>query len=734
MDKLGPVGRLAAWMLLLVASSKPDAATSEQSPGEAVPCAWEQDAGAGATVVATGRGVRLSRAGRDGVSLGVRTRAVGRDGAERRREVVRERAEGQELVLEGADEVQERMVGGPLGVEQTFEVRRRPEGEGALVVEVGFEGLVPQAVPGATDRVLLRDGQGRMRGGYRDLHAADAEGRVLPARMQVRGEVVALRIDDAAAVYPVRVDPLVWVQTAELTASDGRRGDQLGASAALDGTTAIVGAPGHKVGASAVQGVAYVFVQDGATWTQQAELTASDGLEDDALGIAVAVSGDTAVVGAPDRKASRGAVYVFARSAASWTQQAELTAADGEAGDGFGSSVAVSDELVLVGATGHAVDGGAATGVAYVFARQGSAWPQEAELVPSDGLPRDGFGASVALGGTTALVSADCGGGEATGYDACGPGTAYVFTRGSAGWTQQAELTPPDGISTGRFGYAVALSGGTAVIGAAARGVDGSAGSGAAYVFVQDGAGWTQQAELTPAFGADLAGAGFPVAVSGGTVMIGAAGYEVGNQLDRGAAYVFVQTGTKWTQQALLTASDGATNNHFGTAVAVSGAAAMVVAPSHAVDGGPGPGEVYMFQLDACDAGACPHARDAGADGGTPHDATADSRPPHDAQAPADTGAARDATVHDAATDARGADASPDAGRGLYVGDIACGCRTAVGGETGASAAWLALGVVGLVARRRRRRAACDRDDVGVSDCDHDGDDDHDRDVAGPVR
>src|SRR5208283_1746037 len=138
------------------------------------------------------------------------------DGARHGRGVVRQRAEGQELVIDREDGVEERLLAGPMGVEHSFEVRQRPEGAGPLVLEVAFEGLVPEA-RGAGDHVLLHDGAGCVRAGYRDMVAADAKGRELAARMGVRGAVVALVVDDATAVYPVRVDPLVWVQEAVIT-------------------------------------------------------------------------------------------------------------------------------------------------------------------------------------------------------------------------------------------------------------------------------------------------------------------------------------------------------------------------------------------------------------------------------------------------------------------------------------------------------------------------------------
>ena len=279
--------------------------------------------------------------------------------------------------------MEERLLAGPLGVEHSFEVRARPEGTGPLVIDVAFDGLVPVA-QGKTDRVVLRDGAGRVRAGYRDLVAVDADGRELAARMDVRGAGVALVIDDAGALYPVRVDPLVWVQTAELTASDGAQEDWFGSSVAVSGNVAIVGALEHTVGTNLEQGAAYVFVQDGTTWTQQAELTASDGAVHDWFGSAVAITGDTVIVGAPGRMVGatsyyQGAVYVFVQEGTGWSHQAELTASDGAADDRFGASVAADGATIIVGAPLHAVGPSYQQGAAYVFVQGDGTWTQQSE-------------------------------------------------------------------------------------------------------------------------------------------------------------------------------------------------------------------------------------------------------------------------------------------------------------------------------------------------------------------
>jgi hypothetical protein len=190
-----------------------------------------------------------------------------------------------------------------------------------------------------------------------------------------------------------------WTQQATLT--DATPSNRFGYSVALRGNFALVGEPFKTVGGNALQGAAYVFVRNGTTWTQQAELTAGDGAGSDQFGWSVALNGSIALVGAFS-KFPAGAAYVFVRSGATWIQLAKLTASDGAQGDAFGYSVALSGTTVLIGADGKNND----TGAAYVFVRSGAAWTQQAELIAGDGAQGDFLGSAVALSGNTTLVGA----------------------------------------------------------------------------------------------------------------------------------------------------------------------------------------------------------------------------------------------------------------------------------------------------------------------------------------
>jgi hypothetical protein len=277
---------------------------------------------------------------------------------------------------------------------------------------------------------------------------------------------------------------------------------------------------------------------DAGDWTQQARLTASDGAAWDNLGWSAAVSGDIAVVGAAGDDARKGSVYIFIRPGPGWTdmtQTAKLTASDGAAGHRFGVSVALSGDTIVVGASGG-------SGAAYVFQKPAGGWAdmtQTAKLTASDGAADDQFGWSVAISGDTVVVGADL-------YDVSGnngnfdQGAAYVFVKPGAGWTdmtQTARLTAGDGGTENYFGASVSISGDTVVVGA-----EGAVFPGAAYLFVKPGAGWTnmtQTAKLTAGDGAASDQFGHAVGVAGNTIVVGA----YGDDGDKGSAYIMQAEG-----------------------------------------------------------------------------------------------------------------------------------------------------------------------------------------------
>lgn len=330
-----------------------------------------------------------------------------------------------------------------------------------------------------------------------------------------------------------------WAPEATLTASDGAPADSLGSAAAISGDTIVLGAPGKTVGPNAFQGAAYVFTRTGNVWSQQAKLVAADGAIGDSFGCAVSIFGDTVVIGAYAKAAAgnfnQGAAYVFTRSGATWTQQAKLTALDGAPNDFFGIALSVGLDAVVIGAASKSVGGNLAEGAAYAFSRTGSVWSQQAKLVALDGSTGDAFGSSVSLSGASAIIGAPNKANGLSEYQ----GAGYVFVRSGSVWTQQAKLAASDGAAFDYFAASCVLSGDTAIFGAPNQSVAGDAAQGSAYVFTRTGSLWSQQSKLLENDGQPGDMFGDSVALAGSVSVGGAPQRTVGLNQAQGAAFVF---------------------------------------------------------------------------------------------------------------------------------------------------------------------------------------------------
>jgi hypothetical protein len=337
---------------------------------------------------------------------------------------------------------------------------------------------------------------------------------------------------------------------------------------------------------------------------QRLAVSAGDTVGD--LGYAVAVSGDTAVVGAPSSASAEatgtpGAAYVFTRSGATWTQAQQLTAGDATADAGFGCSVAMSGDTILVGAMFAAVGSHQYQGAVYVFTRSGGTWRQTQKLTTSDGFDGSHFGFSVALDGDTALVGAETQPGE-DGVKPLGPAAVYVFTRSGGTWSQQQVLADGAGgvEAWTRYGYSVALDGDTAVVSESRRTVGGTAQQGALHVYTRSAGVWSRQQLLVQSDGAsnDMFG-GMSIALQGDMIMSGAL-CAIDGKSRQGAVYVFTRAGSTWTQQQKFTSSDGAAEDDFGSALALDGDRALIAAPHlRSAITGANPGSVYVFTKKA---------------------------------------------------------------------------------------------------------------------------------------
>ncbi len=402
-------------------------------------------------------------------------------------------------------------------------------------------------------------------------------------------------------------------------------GDTMVVGATGEASTAS-GVNGNQADNSAsFAGAVYVFIRSGSSWSQQAYIKASNPDANDAFGWSVALSGDTLAVGARGESSSAtgvngnqvdnsaadaGAVYVFTRTGTSWAQQAYIKASNTDAGDDFGYSLALDDDTLAVsantessnatGVNGYQLDNSeSGAGAVYVFTRSGTTWAQHAYIKASNTASGDQFGLGLALAGDTLAVGAYLEDSNATGVNGdeadnseSGAGAVYVFARSGSTWAQQAYIKASNTDANDHFGAHVALADDTLAVGAYgeasnAAGINGNqsdnsaSDAGAVYVFSRNGTTWGQQVYIKASNAGMNDRFGTRLSLAEDTLAVGAYledGRDTGINGDQnlndaanaGAVYVFTRSGSSWSQQFYVKASNTDAQDQFGYSVAVS--------------------------------------------------------------------------------------------------------------------------------------------------------------------
>ncbi len=404
---------------------------------------------------------------------------------------------------------------------------------------------------------------------------------------------------DGNGVPDICERPPCYVSEArKLSALGGADADYFGYCVSTTQDIAVVGARGDDDNGTD-SGSAYVLRFDGADWAQQARLLPSDGAGGDRFGWSIGVSGSACVAGAyrdDDNGNDSGSAYIFRFDGVTWGEEAKLLPSDGRRDDNFGCGVSIQGDIAIVGAQGHASND-RNSGAAYIFRFDGSRWIEDRTLVGSDTEGGDHFGAAVSMSGTTAVVGA-------YGEDERGSaaGAAYVFCYDGSDWVEDAKLMASDGSAGDWFGYAVAVSGDTVVVGAHNADANGN-NSGAAYVFRLSDSGWVEEQKLTASNGGPLDVFGQSVAVFEDTVLVGAPKND-GLLNNFGSGYVFGFDGAGWIEQAALIVPGNASDDKFGFAVALFEGTGVIGA-YYADDDNGRSGAVYVFEgLSDCNGNA----------------------------------------------------------------------------------------------------------------------------------
>ncbi|WP_338768824.1 BspA family leucine-rich repeat surface protein [Bernardetia sp. ABR2-2B] len=376
-------------------------------------------------------------------------------------------------------------------------------------------------------------------------------------------------------------------EIAKLLAGDAESNDDFGYSVSISNNYAIVGAHLEDTRGDNA-GAAYIFKHNGSTWVQEAKILGNDTETGDGFGHSVSISGDYVVVSSyleDTQGDNAGAAYIFKRNGTTWIQEAKIIGNDTETGDLFGISVSIAGDYVVVGASEEDTRGNAA-GAAYVFKRNGTNWVQEAKLLGNDTQAIDLFGTSVSISGNDIIVGAYR---EDTGvFDA---GAAYIFKRNGTSWVQEAKLQANDVGDSDFFGFSVSISGNYALIGSQLEDTGGNA-AGAAYFFKRNGTNWIQEAKVQASNVGSGDIFGYSVSISRDYAIVGAFREDTGGR-DAGAAYIFKHNGSAWVEEAKIQASDVEADDYFGQAVAISNYA--IIGARLEDEGGSSAGAAYIF-------------------------------------------------------------------------------------------------------------------------------------------
>lgn len=350
-------------------------------------------------------------------------------------------------------------------------------------------------------------------------------------------------IANSGAAYLYQLSGGVWYDETKLVQRDPEIADAFGVSVTVDGSLAVVGATGKDLQSIENAGAAYAFEYRSGAWVQRARLTASDALEEDAFGTAVALDGRTLVVGADGKDfgplPDAGAAYVFTTSGGEWTQRTKLMPLDPSPGMNFGTAVAIDGDRIVVGATESNPAGVRGTGSAYVFKRVNGSWVQEAKLVPDEARAGDFFGQAVAIYNNTIVVGAQFTDPETDNGRLTSAGAAYIFVLRGDKWEEDTQLVADDAAVFAEFGESVSVYADRVVVGASGGTAWGLSNAGTAYLFIRQGREWVQQFKMIPDTPLENGFFGGAVAISGGGIVVGGTGYSPPSITKAGQAFTY---------------------------------------------------------------------------------------------------------------------------------------------------------------------------------------------------
>lgn len=412
------------------------------------------------------------------------------------------------------------------------------------------------------------------------MHASDD---TAPS-VAISGQTALVGADNAVVAY-VR-DSGTWAEQGRLDPLAVL--PSFGTSVALQGDRAIVGSPGDAVFSISGAGTAYVFQRSGGIWLRSDHVAdlAVDYVSEE-FGTSVALSGDHFLVGAPGESTESGwmagAGHMFELQGANWNETAALDFGNSHAYDAFGSALAASSGWLAVGAPSAPTGtGGFDAGAVDLYQQGGNGWSWQTRIWPPDGYHGQGFGSAIAISESTLVIGAGLN------------SSVAVYDASNGAWPLSATIAPIDGDEDHQFGSAVALSGDILAIGDPRRLSSGTTNPyGTVELFEHVGSSWTPLSTIAAIDHTQGDSFGYALALTDGTLAVGAPSANIGIEAGAGAVYVYVANGPSWDLQAKIVAPLSTTGGSFGRSVALAGDTLLVGKGSAPY------GAAYIYRRDA---------------------------------------------------------------------------------------------------------------------------------------
>lgn len=350
----------------------------------------------------------------------------------------------------------------------------------------------------------------------------------------------------------------------------GAAGDFFGYSVSISGNFAVVGAFEDDFGVNTGQGSASFFQFNGTNWVLMQKVTNTGGAFADHFGHSVSISGNYAIVGAPDDdgvNADQGSASIYQFNGTSWVLMQKITDATGAAGDNYGHSVSISGNYAIVGAYTDDVGVNTDQGTALIYQYNGTSWVLMNKIADAAGAADDNLGLSVSISGNYAIVGAPL---DDVGAN-FNQGSALIYQFNGSSWVLMNKVTDAAGESNDQFGHSVSISGNYAISGAYLENVGTTIFQGSASIYQYNGTNWVLMQKITDVNGATGYQFGFSVAISGNYAIVGAYGEDVGANTDQGSSTIYQRLGLGWQKLQYLADPGGNAADHSGVSVSIDG-------------------------------------------------------------------------------------------------------------------------------------------------------------------